>query len=326
MPPIDDDLRRLTAKSLGEQFVESETFKTWGLENRSSELDASLEDLGVGRKATITTTGDYIAPSGFVGLSATEPIQVIDLIPVVPSPGTFIWSQEVTYNNTAAETAEGAAAPELDFVFEERRNPLKKIPALLPVVDEIFEDDPNAEEFINSRMEFAIRQRVDRQVLVGDGTGVNLTGFNVIAGTNAFTYDPALANPNQKFIDAVIEGAHAARTVGKAFPHAVVFHPDDFRNLLLAKDSNRQYLRFRQLLEDAGLTPVQSSWQPTGTALVGDFQRRSRLAARRGIEIDIARSNTHSTFFGENKTAVRATVRAFLAVIRPAAFSTVKPV
>jgi len=70
-----------------------------------------------------------------------------------------------------------------------------------------------------------------------------------------------------------------------------------------------------------GLTVSLENGLAAGTGLVGDFANYSELAIRKGAEVQI--SNSHADYFTTGKLAIRADLRAALAVYRPAAFCTV---
>jgi glycosyltransferase involved in cell wall biosynthesis len=68
----------------------------------------------------------------------------------------------------------------------------------------------------------------------------------------------------------------------------------------------------------AGLPVVVTPAETVGTALVGDFQMFSQLWRRMGIRIDV--SDSHSTYFIENKLAIRCEERLALIIYRAAAY------
>ena len=90
-------------------------------------------------------------------------------------------------------------------------------------------------------------------------------------------------------------------------------------------------LTFETLTADAplrvwGLPVILNENMPAKSAgnkavLVGAFRTAAMLVRRSGI--DLAVSDSHSTFFVENKLMLRAEERAALAVFRPAGFAAV---
>src|SRR5437660_1032156 len=75
----------------------------------------------------------------------------------------------------------------------EQSSTVRKIAVYLPVTDEQFEDEPHARDYVDNRLEFMLRQRLDQQLLTGSGTAPNLRGILNVAGilTQAKGTDPA---------------------------------------------------------------------------------------------------------------------------------------
>ena len=113
-------------------------------------------------------------------------------------------------------------------------------------------------------------------------------------------------------------------------PDAIVMRPATWQIARLAKDTNRQYL-LGPPSEEAdrrlwGLRVVLNANMPAQGAtnkpvLVGAFRAAAMVVRRSGIELAV--SDSHSTFFAENKVMLRAEERLALAVFRPAGFATV---
>jgi HK97 family phage major capsid protein len=85
--------------------------------------------------------------------------------------------EETTFTNSAAETAEGGTYPESALALTERSTPVQKITTFIPVTDEQLEDVPQIQGYLNNRLPFMVRQRLDLQILTGNGTTPNLRGL-----------------------------------------------------------------------------------------------------------------------------------------------------
>jgi HK97 family phage major capsid protein len=163
------------------------------------------------------------------------------------------------------------------------------------------------------------RQRLDGQILVGNGTAPNLRGVNNVVGiqTQAKGADPVP--------DAVYKALVKVRVTGRAFPNACVFHPNDWQDVRLLRTADGIYIWGNPSeagpLRIWGVNVVESDAQTENTAVVGDWENFSLLAVKRGIEVQV--TNSHSTFFIEGKQAIRADMRVALVFLRPAAFATV---
>jgi len=314
--------RRSRPASIGERFVGSQAFKARS-GHVESDIDLSLADV-MRPKATLFETGAGWAPestrSGLVVLDAQRPVQVTDLLPQIPTTqSAYKYMEETTFTNNAAEKAEGAAFGEAALVLTERSVTIEKVTVWLPVTDEQLEDEPGAMAYIDARLPFMIRQRVDSQILVGDGVTPNIRGANQVSGiqTQAKGTDPVP--------DAVYKAMTKVRVVGRAQPSAVVFHPNDWQDVRLLRTADGIYIWGSPSdagpLRIWGVLVVESDAQTENTALVADFANHSLLVVRRGITMKV--SDSHSTFFVEGKQAVRADMRLATVWTRPEAIATV---
>lgn len=312
--------RPVARGTLGDLFVESVAYKGYG---RGAGI-GPVATLDVELGATLFETGAGWAPetmrTGRVVEAATRPVQVTDLIPQTPtSQAAVVYMEETTFDNEAAEVAEGGQYAEGALALTEKSSTVKKIAVFLPVTDEQLEDVPQARGYVNNRLPFMLRQRLDGQIVVGDGAGANLRGFLNVVGiqTQAKGADPTP--------DAVYKAMTKARVTGRSMPGGVIFHPNDWQDIRLLRTADGIYIWGNPSEAGPeriwGLPVAQADSITENTALVGDFANFSELAVRRGIEIQV--SNSHSDFFIKGKQAIRADVRVALVVYRPAAFVTV---
>lgn len=308
--------RQASKASFGELFTKSAAFAKAG-HSQLTELDTDLKTLfetGTGWAPETTRTGRVVD-------FATRPIQVVDIIPsTTTSQNAVVYMEETTFTNNAVEKAEGAAFGEAALALTEKSSSVRKIPVFIPVTDEQLEDEPQVQGYLNNRLPFMIRQRLDSQLLVGDGTAPNLRGILNVVGiqTQAKGADPVP--------DAVYKAIVKTRTgTGQAMPNAAIFNPLDWQDVRLLRTADGLYIWGNP--SDAGpmriwgLQVVEAQALTENTGLVGDFANFSELAVRRGIDVQV--SNSHGTFFAEGKQAVRADMRAAFVVYRPAAFCTV---
>lgn len=320
----DRDARRGQAKSLGDLFVNSAAFKEKaGSSGPEATLD--IDPMAMMRpRNTLMETGAGWAPettrSGLVVPDAQRPVQVTDLIPSFTwGQSAYVYMEETTFTNNAAETAEGGTYGEAALVLTERTSPVRKITVWLPVTDEQLEDVPGARGYIDARLRFMLQQRLDGQILTGNGTAPNLEGINNVTGiqTQALGADPVP--------DAVYKAMTKVRVTGRATPNAAIFHPNDWQGVRLLRTTDGIYIWGNP--SDSGperiwgVQVVQSDAQTENTAVVGDFANYALLPVRRGIDVQI--TNSHASDFINGKQAIRADMRAALVFTRPAAFATV---
>lgn len=249
---------------------------------------------------------------------------------------TITYPVETVTATGAAEVAEGATKPEAQISFADTDEPVRTIAVLLPITNRALRNQSFLRAWLNARLRLFVQMREDSQLLNGNGTAPNLRGILNRSGINTATsYSIGGANPDQALVDAVFK---AAMRVREAFlePDAVVLKPSTWELAALAKDANRNYLLGGPgAVNFAGSDPSPRLWglrvvlnanmpaqaATNKVALVGAWRASAMVVRRGGIEIAI--SDSHSTFFAENKLMLRAEEEVALCVWRPAGFAAV---
>ncbi|MFG1776620.1 phage major capsid protein [Micromonospora sp. NPDC049048] len=309
------DVSELPA-SFGELFVKSKAFTArQGQSGPEATLDLDLKTLmqtSAGWLPETTRTGRIVD-------FATRPIQVLDFIPTTNTgQAAVVYMEETTFTNNAAETAEAGTYAESALALTEMSSPVRKIATFIPITDEQMEDVDQARGYVDNRLRFMLRQRMDSQVLVGNGTAPNLRGLNNIVGiqTQAKGTDPTP--------DAFYKAMTKIRVTGRAIPDLHVMHPNDWMDIRLLRTADGVYIWGNPSEAGPerlwGLPVAQSDAQTENTGLTLDTSF-TELSMRRGIVVQV--SNSHGTYFVEGKQAVRADVRAAFIVYRPGAVCTV---
>ena len=164
-----------------------------------------------------------------------------------------------------------------------------------------------------------LRQRIDGQLLTGDGNAPNLTGIlnNGSIQTQAKGSDPVP--------DAIYKAMTKVRVTGRAMPNVVVLHPNDWQGVRLLRTTDGIYIWGNPSEAGPeriwGLPVVQTDAETENTGLVGDFANFCQKYWKRDIEVQI--TNAHSDYFIKGKQAIRADVRLAFVIYRAPAFCTV---
>lgn len=323
-------------KALGEMATETKAFQDWVKNGCPDGITVNVEGLypsdmlavaanyeTIGAKALMATTAGWAPQSvrqpGFVeGLS--RPVQLLDIIPTFPTDQASIkYMEETTRTHAAAEVAEGGAYGESTFAFTEKESSVRKIGDSLPVTDEQLEDVSMMQGYINTRLPFGVRLRLDGQILVGNGAAPNLRGLKNVVGiqTQAKGTDPVP--------DAFYKAMTKIRLNGRAVPTHHVMHPTDWQGIRLLRTADGIYI-YGSPSESAperlwGLPVVQQDADTAGTGYVGSFRPDTvSLHERRGIDVQVGYVGTQ---FVEGKRTVRADTRVALVWWRPPAFCSV---
>ena len=316
-----DALVKESAKSFGEKFVESKAYETYS-GGQSQEATIDIDPRFV-IKTDMTTSAGWATETTRTGLmveSAQFPLRVADVIPAgTTNQSAVVYMVESTLTNNAAEAAEAAQYGEAALALTETTSTVRKIAVFLPVTDEQLADVGQVASYVDQRLGFMLQQRLDSQLLTGNGSAPNLDGILNVSGI------ATQAKGSDSVPDAIYKAVDKVRVTGAAEPDTVILHPNDWQSVRLLQTSDGIYLWGSP--SDAGperiwgLPVVQTTAETENTGLVGAFRTYSQILTRQGIQVQI--SNSHSDYFIKGKVAVRADMRVALAVYRPAAFCTV---
>jgi hypothetical protein len=307
-------------KSIGELFAESPALKGY----QFGQGVGPVAHLDVDLKTLMTTSAGW-DPQDIridrVELFPTRPApHVVDFIPEFPtSQSAIVYMEETTFTNNAAETAEAGTYGEAALALTQRTQPVEKIAVWLPVTDEQLEDVPGASAYINQRLAFMVRQRLDSQALVGNGTPPNLLGTENVTGIQT------QALGGDVIPDAIYKVARKIRDNGFAEPSVVFIAPSKWETVRLLRTVDGIYIWGHPSTPGPeqiwGIPVVQTTAVTSTKAVVGDYANFAGLFTRRGLDVQV--TNSHSTFFVEGKQAIRADLRLSLVHFRPKAFGAV---
>lgn len=279
--------------------------------------------LGLESKTTMTTGANGYTPEvlrdGNVVSYPSRPPQLIDYLRIDPTTQNAIkyMAQTVRTNNAAAAN-EGSALGEAVITYAEQTDIISRIGVFIPVTEEQLEDVDGLETLVNMDLGLMVRQELDRQITVGNGSDPILLGIynGGSVQTQAKGSDPTL--------DTILKAMEKVTTTARANPGVVVMHGTDHTNLALTRTADGLYIlgnpndsAFNRVW---GLPIVRSEALTAGTALVLDpFYFRVKL--RKGVTLAV--SNSHGSNFTSNILVLRAHVRAGIERLREAAACTV---
>lgn len=322
-PKGGDPEERPVYKGIGDVFVESGAHaairegKTGRFELKTADAKQFIE-----AKAVFSTSAGWAPESlrtGRVVLDEQREIEVTDILPVLPTNmAAVVYMEETTFTNSAAERSEGGAYAESAFALTQRSKPVESVGTSLPVTDEQLEDVEGVRAYLNQRMGFTVRQRLDTQVIAGDGTPPNLMGTLNVASINS------QAKGTDNVPDAIYKGMDLVRVTGRAMPNVVLFNPTDWQAVRLLKTADGSYVWGSPSEAGPariwGLPVVLSTAMTENTAIVGDYARFSALHVRKGLVVETGYVNDD---FTDGRVTIRAGLRCAIVHYRAAAFTQV---
>ena len=242
---------------------------------------------------------------------------------------------EGTATNAAAGVAEAAAKPESTLGYTETTEAIRKIATVLPISDEMLDDAPSIQSYLNGRLTLFVRSRRSASY---SGAGPRRTSCSASWARAAASTLHEAGHGRQR--GRAGEGDREHGRVGFVQPDTVVLHPSNWLTTRLLRDGTGgtagQFYGggpfsgaygngaaagvFGQ--EIWNVRVVLSNYVGAGTALVGNFGQSAHIWRRSGVTVEA--TNSHSDFYVKNLTMLRAEERLGLGVFRPVAFTEVR--
>jgi HK97 family phage major capsid protein len=307
-------------KSLGEQFVGGDEFKSFTGHQRSG-ASASMEV-----KADITTAstgaggvGGAIVPNYLAGVKemAQRRMTIRDLLmPGQTDSPNISYVKETGFTNSAAPAAEGALKAQSDITLADVNTSTKVIAHWFRVSKQTLSDVSQIRSLIDNRLIYGLKYKEEAQLLFGDNTGENLHGIV----PQATAYVNPLTGGDSTSIDK-IRLMMLQASLAEYPATGIVMHPADWAWIELLKDTTGQYIignpqgSIAPTLWGAPVVPTQA--MTVDKVLVGAFDMGAQVFDQWASRIETGFQNDD---FTKNKVTVLAEERLALAVYRPEAF------
>lgn len=304
------------AQSWGEQVIKDAHFADF-IRNPKSGFSVEV-------KNTLTGSDTNVAPDrkpGIVG-GAFLPFSMEALLPSTPTSSNAIeFTRENVFTNSAAEAAEGSAKAESSLTWTLVNMPVSTVAHWIKISKQLAADAPALAAYVNSRMRYGVNQKVDTQLVVGNGTAPNISGTYKSGNYTAHGYANAdLGSTLKKYV--LIRKIMADLYIAGYPADAVVLNPADWAQMeidafttaagqmLMSLDAMGRPLIF-------GVPVVQSIGMAADTFQVGRFSEAYMVHNREGVVVDMSESDSDN--FTKNLITLRAERRLALATERPAA-------
>ena len=267
-------------ESWGQQFVQQ---KASALNTLAREGSGKV---GLEVRNAVTTgssSGGALSPPWRDGSPVMMPrrrLTVRNLLPVVEvSTGSVEYVEQTTRPSAANVVSEGAQKPESQFAAELKSLSLRVIAHWVKASRQALDDAPMLMDLIDQELVYGLMLKEEDQLLLGDGTGINLSGLT----TGATAYSDPLSLSGATEIDT-IGAAMLQCSLNDFTPSGVVVHPSDWMRMRLKKDADGRYI-----LGDPGadveprlfgvpVVPTQA--MPQDEFLVGSFEEAATLYDR----------------------------------------------
>jgi len=336
-----DGNQRPDTRSLGQMVTDSDGYKSMiGGQSKGVTVElkaAATIDEGVipAYSGGAGLGGQLTAPQFLPGIVPLkfQPLTVADLLASgTTSTSSISYVIESAFQDLTATVLEKGAKPQLDLTLARRQDNVQKIANVAKVTDEMFQDAPQFQSYLQNRMFFGVKRVEETNLLNGNGTPPNLQGILNRSGL-ATAVTTAAGLTSSKALVGIFNQITALRSVSFVEPDAIVMHPTDWQTIRLGVDTAGQYFGGGPFTgaygqpgpsnqyETWGLKTVVTTAIAQGTVLVGGFQECAQVFRRQGITLEMTNSNVDD--FVNNLITLRAEERLALAVYRPAGFGKV---
>jgi HK97 family phage major capsid protein len=296
-------------RTIGEQFAFSDQFKSM----RTDEPTRCRIEV----KNTILSNGNTVLAQQIPGVTggAFKPLTIYGSLPHAPASGNSVEGiREASFTNSAAEVAEGALKPESDLTFEPHDYHVRTIPHWLKVSKNLLADAPAVAAYIDNRLTYGVMERVDRQLMVGNGTSPNLSG--ILDSGNYTVYTPT---SDDNLIDAINRAKWQLWAAGWVPDNAYV-NPQDWGDMELQKGSDGHYLNglpgMMLNTNPFNVRIIPSPFVPRGQFAIGAFARAVTVWDRQSVTVEVGYADDD---FIKNLVTLRAEMRMAFEISTPSA-------
>ena len=305
--------------SWGEQFIKSANYGAFA--------GGNLNKLRVEVKNTLTGSDTTVAPernAGIVG-GAFLPFAMEALLPSTTTSSNAIeFTKEASFTNFAAEAAEGAQKAESALTWSLVNMPVSTVAHWIKISKQLAADAPALAAYVNTRMRYGVNQKVDTQLVVGDGTAPNISGTYDTGNFTAHGYsNAAITAISSTFKKLVLIRKVIADLYAAGYPaDAIVLNPADWATIEIELFTTAAGQTLYSV-NDAGqarlfgLPVIQAIGMAADTFQVGRFSEAYMIYNREGVVVEMSDSDGDN--FQKNLITLRAERRLALATEKPAA-------
>ena len=311
---------RAEAKSVGDSFVADKAYTDFVSGAATSAravitLDKDSHPTTVGTSGPAATS---LAPSFYAGVFGTPnvPQKIEPLIPHIAVTTDSVDYVTVADTIGAAGVAEAAKIPESTFTPTLAKANVVNVAHYTKITKQLADDAPALAAYINTKMLYGLQNKVEDQIVNGNGTAPQLKGL--LADGSYTDASTQLAGAKNLF-DLLLLLQGVAETAAYE-PEALVLNPMTWAQLAMEKDSQGRYLLGGPGLAANksvwGIPVVTSSAVPAGKFIFGNFTQTVTIYDRQQVAVEM--TGTNEDDFTHYLYTIRASRRLALAVEVPA--------
>ncbi len=306
-------------QTLGQMVIAADGFDSYASGNGGKSFTFQANTI-IGQDGSPLENSDtLVAPDRLPGIipGAFRSLKVQDVLPQAQTGSNMVeYTRELLFTNNAAETNEGEQKPESVLTFELVQAPIKTIAHFIKVSNQVLDDAPALQSYIDTRLRFGVEKRIDEQLLKGNGTGGNISGILNTGNHTVFT-----PTTGENALDSINRAIYKVYEADYA-PTAIIMNPADWGAIERIKrgSSDAAYV-----IGDPsamigprlwGLPVVVTNAMTAGSFVVAAFDIAYQVWNREGTKVEMFAQDEDNV--QKNLITVRAEGRKALAVYRPA--------
>jgi len=217
----------------------------------------------------------------------------------------------------ASDTAGSGVKPQSTLTFEKVTTTVKTIAHWMAATKRALADTGQLRTLIDEFLRYGVEEKLEDEIVNGDGTGEHFLGLLNTPGTLAQPFDTDSLATIRKAITQV-------QITGRTQPNALLLNPADDEAFDLLKGGDGNYMQGNlvpwvggQPRTVWGIARIVSEAMPVGTALLGNFRFAVLWDRERAT---LTATDSHDDFFIRNLVAILCELRAAFGVLRPQAF------
>lgn len=289
----------------------------------------SLEQKAITSASVVDGTDQYFYGLDGVGKQPVRQLVMETLFSSVNvgpnSGGTIRYTDQDVLTRGANNVANCSLFPASDITWKTTTDSVKKIADSIPVCKDAMEDFGFIESEVNTFILENLRLKLDQQLLLGGGAGLELNSVDSYAqtwgvgvgspieGMAASIPFPTTYDVLASAICQIVNSGQANRAYYN--PNAIVMNPTDVCQMKLEKDADGNYLLPLYFSADGmsidGVPVYATPLVPQNTAYVFDSTKGTIYTER---EIQIEMADEHGTDFLEDFIRIKGSMRKQLIV------------
>lgn len=316
-------------RSLGERYVDLEGVRSWmenGARGTSPVLNVDMDLRAVTNVTLGATSGGALTRPDRLDRIGRDFLDrrvfLTELLPHIPvGQGSVEYVQDQTpladLADKPVETAEAGAKPQAGPTFAVITEPIPTVPVWANITRQTAADVPQVMGYLDTRLRYALRRRVDKQGIGGDGVSPNILGL--LNRTGIVAYAPGAAEARYVSIRHGIRVLEDVESV----PEIIVLNPADAELFDLSNSTTAGIhanpdaqggLQTAGARTAWGLQQVRSTAVAAGTALLIDPMAVAVLDRQ---QVSAYMTDSHASNFTSNILTLLLETRVGLALFDP---------